>query len=388
MRYILCLLILSIGVMPAAAHSSVNPAVLEPLQDIPELPSCENEPDTICEVDRTFTVDELEAHQNELVWLDDDVFIFAQEHAGNGMILLGDISSGLRPIPDSQWYALAVKIPRWEEAILTYGYLPIVNGRFQWNELAFNDWRGPDAPTPPPEVDDLAGSLRDFNLESEFLDDKSRQITVYLPPDYDENGEYPVVYMADGAVVWSYSTVIEAAISEGKVPPLIMVGIHAHPPDPTGEFNYRGHEYLPWLDEETDFFENHEQFVIEEVIPWAEGRFAVATDREQRAVFGLSDGASFSLMMAQTHPDLFGNALIFSLGWSRAEFIETDETLRYYLVTGTLETAFYEATTRWADVLDEQNIDYHIEVRVSGHNQNLWREEFPDAVSWIFGQQE
>lgn len=388
MRYLLCLLVLLTGVAPAAAHFSVNPVVSQPHQEIPELPACEDEPDTICEVSREFSIDELESHQEEPVWLDDDVFVFAQEHAGNGMVLLGDISSGLRPITDSQWYALAVKIPRWEEAILSFGYLPIVNGRFRWNELSFNDWRGPDAPEPPPEVDELSGSLRDFNLESEFLDDGARQITVYLPPDYDENGEYPVVYMADGAVVWSYSPVVEAAILSEEILPLVLVGIHAHPPDRTGQFNFRGHEYLPWLDDETNYFDNHERFVIDEVIPWAEEHFAVATDREQRAIFGLSDGASFSLTMVQNHPDLFSNALVFSLGWSRAVFVVTDDPIRYYLVAGTLETAFFEATTRWADVLEEQKIEHHLELRVSGHNQDMWREEFPAAIAWIFGEME
>ncbi|MCI0709719.1 MAG: hypothetical protein L0154_06100 [Chloroflexi bacterium] len=386
MRHLLCLLLLFTAASPVAARVPERPTVTLPQQNIPELPSCEDEPDMICEVERTFTVDELEAHQGEVVWLDGDVFIFSRKHSGNGTVLVGDIVSGLRPIPDSLWFALAVKIPRWEEAILNFGYLPIVNNRFQWGALTYNDWRGPDAPEPLPTVDELAGTLRDFTLDSEFLDDGTRQITVYLPPEYDENGEYPVVYLSDGSVVWSYSPIVEAAILNGDVPHLILVGIHAHPPDPTGQFNFRGHEYLPWLDEETDFFENHEQFVIEEVIPWAEERFAVATDRNQRAIFGLSDGASFSLTMAQNHPDLFGNALVFSLGWSGAEYLPTEEPIRYYLVTGTLETAFFEATTRWAEVLDEEDVQHVLKVRVSGHNQHLWREEFPAAVAWIFDQ--
>ena len=75
-------------------------------------------------------------------------------------------------------------------------------------------------------------------FHSSFLPD-DRDVTVYLPPDYDENveREYPVLYMQDGqnlfeletafkgARTWRFAESADAAILAGEVEPLIVVGI-------------------------------------------------------------------------------------------------------------------------------------------------------------------
>lgn len=75
-------------------------------------------------------------------------------------------------------------------------------------------------------------------FHSRFLPD-DRDVTVYLPPDYDENvdREYPVLYMQDGQNLfesesafergrtWQFAESADAAIRAGEVEPLIVVGI-------------------------------------------------------------------------------------------------------------------------------------------------------------------
>ena len=382
---IIVILILLISVAPSQA-TELN--LLPPprlAQGIPELPPCNEANEVFCEViDYAFDVEILTTHADETMWQDGDIFIFAQEVSVDGVVLMGDIPTGLRPIPASEWFAIAVQISRGDEALLSYGFLKIDGQRLVWEDLVYYDWRGSSAPETPEVVEKLSGTLEEFEIASEYLD-ASRQITVYLPPNYDENDDYPVVYMADGAVVRSYSHVVEPAILAGTLQSIVLVGIHAHPLDPNGQFNYRGLEYLPFLQTPSRRFNNHQDFVVNELIPEIENRYAVSTKREDRALFGLSDGATFTAWTVQTYPEIFGNALIFSLG-TNPDFTETAEPIRYYMVYGTLELAFYAATTHWIELVDTAGLEYAYQERVSGHNLMLWREEITPALIWLFGE--
>ena len=388
MRVLSLFILLAFLVTTSPIFAANTPATLSPTvaQSIPELPKCTNNHTVPCEVDYEFDVEILDAHADETIWQDGDIFIFAYETSADGVVLMGDIPTGLRPIPASQWFAIAVQIPRGDEALLNYGFLKIEGRNLVREDLVYYDWRGPFAPELPEAVDELTGTLEEFEMTSENLD-APRQVTVYLPPNYDENGEYPVVYMLDGAVVRSYSYVVEPAILSGDLPPIVMVGIHSHSPDPRGQVNYRGLEYLPILQTPPRQFNQHQEFVVKDLIPEIERRYAVSTDRTQRALFGLSDGATFTAWTVQNYPEVFGNALIFSLG-TNPEFQETAEPIRYYMVYGTLELNFYAATSFWINFVDKAGLDYAFQERVAGHNLALWREEITSALIWTFGAHE
>lgn len=377
-------LVLLLNALPIHADSTLPQSPQTPNQGIPELPPCDGQDTVPCEViDYEYDVLLLNEHAAEHMWRDGELFIFALETAADGVVLMGDIPTGLRPIPDSQWFAIAVQIPRSEEALLNYGFLKIEGQRLVWEDLFYEDWRGPLAPAPPVTVENISGTLEEFEIESENLD-TPRQITVYLPPNYNDSLSYPVVYMLDGAVVRGYSQVVEPAILRGDLVPLIMVGIHAHQPDPNGQLNYRGMEYLPIMQTPPTRFTQHQEFVTQDLIPTIEERYPVATEREQRALFGLSDGATFTAWTVQDYPEIFGNALIFSLG-TNPEFQVTKEPIRYYMVYGTLELNFYMATSLWIEFVKDSDLDYAYQERVSGHNLMLWQEEITDALIWVFG---
>ncbi len=379
---LICLLFTS--ALPIQAASNIPQPPLSRHQGIPELPPCDQQDTVPCEVtDYEYDIAILDEHAAETMWRDGDLFIFAHEATADGVVLMGDVPTGLRPIPNSDWFAIAVQIPRGDEALLNYGFLKIEGQSLVWGDLVYYDWRGPSAPAEPEAVEELAGTLEEFEIESENLD-APRQVTVYLPPEYDDSLQYPVVYLLDGAVVRSYSHVVEPAILNGDLTPLIMVGIHSHAPDPNRQLNYRGLEYLPILQTPPQRFIEHQIFITQDLIPAIEERYAVSTDREQRALFGLSDGATFTAWTVQDYPEIFGNALIFSLG-TNPEFRETEDPIRYYMVYGTLELNFYMATSLWIEFVKDANLDYAYQERVSGHNLKLWQEEITDALIWVYG---
>jgi hypothetical protein len=54
-------------------------------------------------------------------------------------------------------------------------------------------------------------------------------------------------------------------------------------------------------------------------------------------------------------------------------------------VAGTQEPFFLENAARWAAALRDAAADVVLIERVAGHDDAMWREEFPRMVAWAFG---
>lgn len=113
----------------------------------------------------------------------------------------------------------------------------------------------------------------------------------------------------------------------------------------------RAQEYL--LGENPERSETYERFFVYEASDWAEQALGASSNREERAVFGYSNGGGFAVSMGIRHPERYGTALAFSLGvgpegWGTPEWT-ADTAPRHYLIAGTLEP-FRETTARWAAI--------------------------------------
>jgi enterochelin esterase-like enzyme len=213
---------------------------------------------------------------------------------------------------------------------------------------------------------------------------------VYLPPEYDPTQQYPVVYAADGESVGDFASVLDPLVIDGTVPAVIVVGVHSAVYTNTAEldnpdYDLRMQEYL-W-GENRERFAAHERFFVYEVSEWAEQNLGASSNRDQRAVFGFSNGGGFAVTMGIRHPRRYGNVLAFSLGvgprdWGTPEW-SANTAPRHYLVVGTLES-FQEPTARWAQRLAQLNVEHVYHERICGHDLVMWEEEFPGAVAWAF----
>src|SRR5512147_752028 len=83
----------------------------------------------------------------------------------------------------------------------------------------------------------IAGDLRLHELRSRIFRN-TRLVRVWLPSDYDDSGatRYPVLYLNDGqnlfepvtafgGVDWQAGEAARQLIAEGRIPPLILVGV-------------------------------------------------------------------------------------------------------------------------------------------------------------------
>lgn len=324
------------------------------------------------------------AHEGAPVWADGDVLTMVYRGEGESVEVCCGLQEPLRRLPGSDVWVLRRIIPDLGEAVISYDFT--ADGDF---DMELPDvWRGPDAPPPPERTnfDVLKGEFRpNVTFRSAHLDEW-RGLSVYLPPGVGGSGaKLPVVYMADGESAGAFAQVLEPLVVAGRLPPFAVVGFHSPPPPASADApDLRGQEYIPSFN--PAHFRRHEAFVLREVIPWAEANLPVSRRREDRAVFGYSNGGVFAAAMGLRHPDVFGHALAFSLGVEPGPVMIKRQAADFYLVAGTLEEGFIETTRDLALTLREGGIDAHFKNRVAGHDFLMWEEELPGAVAQAFGR--
>lgn len=205
-----------------------------------------------------------------------------------------------------------------------------------------------------------------------FPYDNGRQVTVYVPADPPE----ALVAAGDGQMTAQWGGFMETA----DVPPTMIVGVHR-----LTDETLRLHEYSPTFDPER--FAAHERFFVNDVGAWTRSRFGVSLPAERTAVCGVSASAELALALGLRHPDVYGAVFAASPGGGyRPPDVLPNRLPRTYLVAGTREPFFLANAARWAAALHGAAADVVMRKRAAGHDDTMWRDEFPLMVAWAFGE--
>lgn len=230
----------------------------------------------------------------------------------------------------------------------------------------------------------------------------TRKISALLPHDYYETDKkYPVLYLQDGQNLfnplaqygdWAIDKSM-AKLAEEGLKDLIIIAIDH------GE-EERIIEYLPYYHPRFGKGKGvfYIQFMIEKLIPYINNHYRTLTDFDHTGIGGSSMGGLISLYAGLSNSKVFGKMMIFSpsLWISRMIFnnIKTftplDES-RIYLYAGGKESDEHLPNARQMETIimnkmvKGHNIDFHFSVNELGnHSEVHWREEFPEAVKWLF----
>jgi len=176
--------------------------------------------------------------------------------------------------------------------------------------LAADDVRAfPDAPADyrKPRPDGLRGQVEPFEWQS-GVTGKRRKANVYLPPGYSRDRRYPVLYLLHGIggdehewIGYVHAdVVVDNVIGAGKAVPMIVVfpNGRALPDDAIP----KGNVFTP---ENSAGFAKFERDLLDYLIPAIQAKYSTYTDREHRALAGLSMGGGQSLNFGLTHLDTF-----------------------------------------------------------------------------------
>lgn len=140
--------------------------------------------------------------------------------------------------------------------------------------------------------------------------DKEVEYSIYLPEGYETSSRsYPVLYLlhgfSDDETGWiqfgEVQAIADRAMKKVAVTPMIIVTPDAG---------------VSWYINNHDGSLRYEDFFVQEFIPAIEEEYRIKSQKQFRAVAGLSMGGHGALIYAMKHPDLFGSAAPLSAGAS------------------------------------------------------------------------
>ena len=245
-------------------------------------------------------------------------------------------------------------------------------------------------------------------FHSNFLPD-DRNVTVFLPPGYDEHPErhYPVLYLHDGQNLfdpdasfkkgehWRAGETATALIDAARVPPLIIVGI-----DNTGP--RRLHEYTPTHDRRRGGggADAYGQLLVTELKPFIDDQYRTLRAPAYTGLGGSSLGALVSLYLGLKYPDVFSKLAVMSpsVWWDRRAVLKhvrharPKPPLRIWLDIGTREGRHHVDNARLLKVgltkngwVEGEDLHYE-EVPGGTHSEGAWAARFDRVLEFLFAE--
>lgn len=233
-----------------------------------------------------------------------------------------------------------------------------------------------------------------------------KQCNVLLPPNYDESGEYPVMYVIHG---WggshtdqihedSYLQLVYGnMLREGLTVPMIIVNADMYT-DKLSEKENKTNEEL------REIYDMVIDDISIDLMPFVEKKYPVKTGRTNTAVAGVSQGASEALATGFKWLDKIGYIGSFAPDpgviptefykgtyWNTPIFDEfpipnKENTPEYlYLSVGSKDPWNIDVTLYYSEVLDSKGIKNQTDyVEGYEHNYEFWRLCFYNFLSKIF----
>jgi enterochelin esterase-like enzyme len=164
----------------------------------------------------------------------------------------------------------------------------------------------------------------------------ARDVDVWLPPGYDGKKRCSVIYMHDGQMVfdpgitwnkksWGMAETVAGLIQKGRIPETIVVAIWSIGSSRQSEFfPEKALVFVPQEPREkfvrVDLAgkpqaDNYLRFIVEELKPAVDAKYATFRDRDHTIVMGSSMGGIISLYALCEYPEVFGGAGCLSTGW-------------------------------------------------------------------------
>jgi len=149
------------------------------------------------------------------------------------------------------------------------------------------------------------GTIEETEYQSKTVG-TTRKVTIYLPPQYDKSKKYPVLYLLHGIggdhKEWMQGVpniIMDNLYANKKAEPMIIVMPNGRAlPNDKPEGNVYGADKVRG-------FEIFERDLIDDLIPFIQGKYSTYTDQAHRAVAGLSMGGGQSLNFGLGNLDKF-----------------------------------------------------------------------------------
>jgi enterochelin esterase-like enzyme len=225
------------------------------------------------------------------------------------------------------------------------------------------------------------GKIDTITYKSKTVDTTRRSL-VYTPPGYSKRNKYPVLYLLHGIggdeKEWlnggKPEVILDNLYAEGKIVPMIVVlpNGRAMKDDRAG-----GNIMAP---DKVAAFATFEKDLLNDLIPFIEKKYAVFTDREHRAIAGLSMGGGQSLNFGLGNLDKFAWVGGFSSAPNTkppAELIPdvlaAKEKLKLLFISCGASDGLISFSKRTHDYLQQNKIPHIYFIEPGMHDFKVWK---------------
>lgn len=272
------------------------------------------------------------------------------------------------------------------------------------------------------------------NFQSQFV--TPRTIDVWLPEDYSTTKKYAVLYMHDGQMLydatqtwnkqaWEVDEVLAKLHAENKIQDIIVVGIwNGGATRHSDYFPQKAFELLSKKQQDSIYSlerspgvkyfntkvasDNYLKFMVQELKPLIDGKYAVHTSKEHTFVAGSSMGGLISIYAICEYPSVFGGAACISTHWPGIFQVENnpiptafyrylekhlpnpkEHRIYFDFGTATLD-ALYEPLQREVDAIMLQkgyNVNNWLTKKFEGenHSEMAWQKRLHFPFVFLFG---
>jgi enterochelin esterase family protein len=247
----------------------------------------------------------------------------------------------------------------------------------------------------PPNVWDFQdvphGAVHQHTYLSKALG-RQREAWVYTPPGYeaDADKKYPLLVLQHGSgdrhetwvVHGKAHWILDNLIAAGKAKPMIVLMIDGHP---------QGQIPRERADKRSSSLAAFKKELLEDALPLAESRYRLSTEREQRAIAGLSMGGWQSLSTGMTHLDRFAWIGSFSGAVDENEIKAalddasgTNEKLKLLWIACGEKDFLLDRNQQLITILKARGIHHDWHLTPGDHSWPIWRDYLADFAPKLF----
>ena len=219
-----------------------------------------------------------------------------------------------------------------------------------------------------------------------------RRLTVYTPPGYDKDrsARFPVLYLFHGANAdenaWyrlgRANLILDNLLAAGKIQPFLVVMPFGYGVPPDG----------PQAENTATFGKD----LLDDVIPFIESNYRAHTDRDRRAIVGLSMGGGQALSIGLNNIDRFSYVGGFSSGLGNAANYpktyasliaradEANKKLKLVWIGCGKEDGQFAQSKSLSDFLTANNVKHTFRETSGAHTWMVWRRYLNEISPLLF----
>jgi enterochelin esterase-like enzyme len=244
------------------------------------------------------------------------------------------------------------------------------------------------------------GTVQTVEYKSKALG-TDRKMIVYTPPGYERStNRYPVLYLLHGAgsteTSWTERgrahVILDNLIADGKLKPLVVVM-------PFGFAAQRAQGARGDAAENKMQREGFSKDFLQDLIPLVDSKYRVYTDREHRAIAGLSLGGAQALAIGLTHRELFSRVAGFSpaMGASNnpatggvdfetvlADAAGINSDIKFLWVSCGTEDTLFNSIHDFTQQLSKHKIEHIYRVTGGAHVYPVWQRNLNEVAPMLF----